>query len=606
MKSFRFCVKKHLASGFFKSHVDRHYNCINNEVLLDGKIADPFKISGVSLNVFARGLKAKMAITIAMLLFVAMVLIDLVIVVTTQNEFIRAEVSKGDILLARLQDDLIATCLWENIGSHSASKVKIRNILNEAGVSCALIMGRDGGELCFGEKQCPAHKKLVGFTRQAILSGQKTINFSGKIWGIFWKQNRNIIISLPLFQNRTPVAGASIVLPLEGIYERLRRNQKIFLVYILINMAILGFVGIHRLSKVYFQPLTRLARRAEEYRDDDEFIFTVRKGDNELNTLSKALNSMLRRISDDKETLRSTVMSLEKANLELKKAQEEIIRAEKLASVGRLSAGIAHEIGNPIGIVMGYLELLKQTDISEAEKDEYILRTENEIERINTIIRQLLEISRPSSTELRAVAVHELIDDIADVLKVQPLMSNIDLKRQLSSENDTVLADPSQLRQVFLNLIINAADAISSTDRDVAGQLKITSELETVSETESQGHPSMLKIRFIDNGPGIPEEDIGNIFDPFFTTKEPGKGTGLGLSVSFMIVEGLGGKMSVNSEIGKGTTMIINLPLFEPEHSNCKVSGVLPQVDQVAEDGNQKPEDRNHKTEVRSNNQLRN
>ncbi|MGD8762555.1 MAG: HAMP domain-containing sensor histidine kinase, partial [Desulfobacteraceae bacterium] len=127
-----------------------------------------------------------------------------------------------------------------------------------------------------------------------------------------------------------------------------------------------------------------------------------------------------------------------------------------------------------------------------------------------------------------------------------------------------------------------------------------------VSETESQGHPSMLKIRFIDNGPGIPEEDIGNIFDPFFTTKEPGKGTGLGLSVSFMIVEGLGGKMSVNSEIGKGTTMIINLPLFEPEHSNCKVSGVLPQVDQVAEDGNQKPEDRNHKTEVRSNNQLRN
>ena len=288
---------------------------------------------------------------------------------------------------------------------------------------------------------------------------------------------------------------------------------------------------------------------------------------------------MLRRISDDRETLRSTVMSLEKANLELKKAQEEIIRAEKLASVGRLSAGIAHEIGNPIGIVMGYLELLKQTDISESEKDEYIQRTENEIERINTIIRQLLEISRPSSTDLRSVAVHALIDDIADVLKVQPLMSNIDLERHLGSENDTVLADPSQLRQVFLNLIINAADAISTMDRDVDGQLKITTELETVPETQSQGQPSMLKIRFIDNGPGIREEDIGNIFDPFFTTKEPGKGTGLGLSVSFMIVEGLGGKMDVNSEIGKGTTMIINLPLYEPgqqqkEGVRCQVSGV--------------------------------
>jgi signal transduction histidine kinase len=529
--------------------------------------------------VFARGLKAKMAITIAMLLFVAMVLIDLVIVVTTQNEIVRAEISKGDILLARLQDDLIDTCLWENIGSHSASKIKIMNILDEAGVSCAMILGRDGGEICFGEKQCPEQKKLVGFTRQVILSGKKTVNFSGKIWGIFWKQNRNLIISLPLFQNSTPVAGASIVLPLEGIYERLRRSQKIFLVYIIINTTILALAGIYRLSKVYFQPLTRLARRAEEYRDDDEFIFTVRKEDNELNTLSKALNSMLRRISDDREILRSTVMSLEKANLELKKAQEEIIRAEKLASVGRLSAGIAHEIGNPIGIVMGYLELLKQTDISEAEKDEYLLRTENEIERINTIIRQLLEISRPSSTDLSTVAVHELIDDIADVLKVQPLMSNIGLERHLSSENDTVLADPNQLRQVFLNLIINAADAISSMDRDVEGQLKIATELETVPETESQGHPAMLKIRFIDDGPGIPEEDIGNIFDPFYTTKEPGKGTGLGLSVSFMIVEGLGGKMSVNSEMGEGTTMIIKLPLYEPgqkqkEGVRCQVSGV--------------------------------
>ena len=235
---------------------------------------------------FARGLKAKMAITIAMLLFVAMVLIDIVIVVTTQNEIVRAEVSKGDILLARLQDDLIDTCLWENIGSHSASKIKIMNILDEAGVSCALILGRDGGELCFGEKQCPEQKKLVGFTRQAILSGKKTVNFSGKIWGIFWKQNRNLIISLPLFQNSTPVAGASIVLPLEGIYERLRRSQKIFLVYIIINTTILALAGIYRLSKVYFQPLTRLARRAEEYGDDDEFIFTVRKEDNELNTLS--------------------------------------------------------------------------------------------------------------------------------------------------------------------------------------------------------------------------------------------------------------------------------------------------------------------------------
>ncbi len=278
--------------------------------------------------------------------------------------------------------------------------------------------------------------------------------------------------------------------------------------------------------------------------------------------LSKALNIMLKRISADKEKLRSTVLSLEKANLDLKKAQREIIRAEKLASVGRLSAGIAHEIGNPIGIVIGYLELLKQEDISGEERDEYIHRTEEEIERINTIIRQLLEVSRPSNSGRTAVSVHELIHDTASVLRVQPLMSNIELSLKLSAEEDTVLADPNQLRQVFLNLAINAADAISGEGEDSGGKLEISTLLEKDGGSDTKNSAAQLKIMFIDDGPGIAEENLGNIFDPFFTTKDPGRGTGLGLSVSFMIVESLGGTMTVTSEAGRGTTMIISLPHF--------------------------------------------
>ena len=304
-------------------------------------------------------------------------------------------------------------------------------------------------------------------------------------------------------------------------------------------------------------------RRAEDYREDDEMLFSVRKEDNELHKLSVSLNSMLRRISADKEKLRSTVNSLETANLELKKAQQEIIRAEKLASAGRLSAGIAHEIGNPIGIVMGYLELLKQKDIPAAEREEYILRTEEEIERINTIIRQLLEISRPSNVGLKVVSVHDLIDDVAQVLAVQPLISNIELQCRLEAQNDWVLADSNQLRQVFLNLIINAADAISSAAEEINGNLLIQTSLGDATPEQPRDQKKHLKIVFIDNGPGIPAENIGNIFDPFYTTKEPGKGTGLGLSVSFMIIEGFGGKMMVSSEIGKGTTMTLLLPVVE-------------------------------------------
>jgi signal transduction histidine kinase len=333
-------------------------------------------------------------------------------------------------------------------------------------------------------------------------------------------------------------------------------------------LIILTFVGIYRISKLYLQPLARLAKRAAEYKEDDDIIFLVRKEDNELNRLSKALNSMLKRISGDKEKLRSTVLSLERANLELKQAQKDIIRAEKLASVGRLSAGIAHEIGNPIGIVIGYLELLKQADITEPERDEYIQRTEEEIERINSIIRQLLEVSRPSNTGRTAVSVHDLIHDTADVLRVQPLMSNIELNLDLAATEDTVLADPNQLRQIFLNLIINAADAISGHDKENSGKLKIFTELEKDNETPNRTACGQLKILFIDNGPGIAEENLSNIFDPFFTTKDPGRGTGLGLSVSFMIVESLGGKMTGISELGKGTTMIVSLPLHKIEPNN--------------------------------------
>ena len=514
---------------------------------------------------FFRGLKTKIAFNIAILLFVAMLLINIVTVMTAQRDIIRKEVSKGQFILSSLIGDLLTCLNFDSDATPSISRARVNRMLAEAGVSGALILGKHKGQVVFGNSPKSLQDVLVKYSRQVLQSKTKEIHFFGTTWGVFWKQRRYLILSSPLLTDDQAPASASIVLPLEGIYKSLRRSQKMLFIYLFINTVILAFIGIYRLSKVYFQPLARLARRAEDYREDDEMLFSVRKEDNELHKLSGSLNSMLRRISADKEKLRSTVNSLETANLELKKAQEEIIRAEKLASVGRLSAGIAHEIGNPIGIVMGYLELLKQNNIPESERTEYIHRTEEEIERINTIIRQLLEISRPSNAGLKVVSVHDLIDDIAQVLNVQPLMSNIELECRLDAPSDTVLADSNQLRQVFLNLIINAADAVSSAGKTVNGKLLIQSSRDDKTPENPQDRKKYLKLMFIDNGPGIPEENIGNIFDPFYTTKDPGKGTGLGLSVSFMIIEGFGGKMKVNSKTGEGTTMTLLLPLAQSD-----------------------------------------
>jgi signal transduction histidine kinase len=305
-----------------------------------------------------------------------------------------------------------------------------------------------------------------------------------------------------------------------------------------------------------------MVKRAESFREDEEGFFLNEEGGSEFTQLSKALNQMLYRISQNKKELKSTVRSLEKANLDLKKAQNDIINAEKMASVGRLSAGIAHEIGNPIAIILGYLELLKQKDISEDQRNDFISRTENEINRVNTIIRQLLDLSRPGGGDLKPVPVHQIISDIVNVFKVQPLASRMRLEIDLSATEDTVKADPSQLRQVFLNLLINAADAISSTGSP-EGRLLIM----TGVEHGADDFP-LLKIMFTDNGPGILQEHLVKIFDPFYTTKPPGKGTGLGLSVCFMIIEALRGKIKADSEPGKGTTMTIHLPLYAGENND--------------------------------------
>lgn len=508
---------------------------------------------------FIRGLKTKIAINMAVLLLLGMVSIDLVTMMTAKRDLIRSEISKANHLLSNVVDHL-AMNPWPG-GPKSAivSMAGIHALVTAADSATLLVLDPSERQIVFGPDQARL-VEMQDYARQAMKSGQNSIRIIGSTWGIFWPQKSHLLISIPARSNDRMMAGVTVLWPLEKVYASLRNSQKFLFLYIVINAVILTFFGIYRVFKLYLQPLSRLARRAEEYREDDDILFSVRKEDNELNRLSTALNSMLRRMSADREKLRSTVASLEQANTDLKNAQQEIIRAEKLASVGRLSAGIAHEIGNPIGIVMGYLDLLKQDSTTAVEHQEYIKRTEKEISRIHQIIKQLLEISRPSKTGLEDVAVHELLADTVEVFKVQPLTSNVTFDCDFRSSVDVVTADANQLRQVFLNLIINAADAIAAGGKGAAGTISITTDSHAPEGTGSGVQAAMISIQFTDNGSGIDEENLGNIFDPFFTTKEPGKGTGLGLSVSFMIVERFGGEIIVESEAGRGTTLVIHLP----------------------------------------------
>jgi len=517
---------------------------------------------------FPHGLKINISVNLAILLGIAMLLIDFVMVISAQKILLGSEIGKGHLFMSAIESQLKI----ENMISRSVFTDNIDKLLYESKFSCAIILNKNTDMIYSGGSDCALQKKLRMLTRETVHSGEKNIRSFGAIWGVFWKQREYLILTAPLFRKGDIVGGAGIVLPLEGIYVLLRGTQHILFIYIFINTVVLTFIGLYRLSKVTVKPLHGMLRRAEDYREDTDFFFLGEKENDEFSQLSKSLNRMLKQISDDKKALCLTVQSLEKANADLKQAQNDIIRAEKLASVGRLSSGIAHEIGNPLTIIKGYLELLEQKDLTDDEKSDFIIRSKNEINRITRIIRQLLDFSRPSDGTLKTVSVHELIDDITEVLRFQPLMSDIDLTLSLVAEKDRVMADPHQLQQVFLNLAINAADAIASIKNKSDGRLVIASEV--VSDSDRADCPSLLKLMFTDNGFGIPDGELGNIFDPFYTTKEPGKGTGLGLSVSFMIIEAMGGRIEASSEPGEGTTMTIYLPLMV----SCPLSVVRGQL----------------------------
>jgi C4-dicarboxylate-specific signal transduction histidine kinase len=325
--------------------------------------------------------------------------------------------------------------------------------------------------------------------------------------------------------------------------------------YLIVNILLIATIGFFRLVKSTVKPVERLVRMTEEYDEKNDFLLFPSKEGNEFGQLSSSLNRMIRRIDNDRKRLRDTVASLEEANTKLRQTQDEMIRAEKLASIGRLSAGLAHEIGNPIGIIQGYLELLQRQSLSDDDRLQFAQRAASELNRINQLIRQLLDFARSSPSGRQQLHINEQLQDILDLFKARNKMDHIHFHLNLQTHNDIIETSEEGLRQVLLNCLLNAVDAIEEKGKDHQGEIVITSHDETGDDLQ----PS-IAITIQDNGCGIDTSRLTTIFDPFFTTKEPGKGTGLGLSVSHTIIESLGGQISVQSEPGSGTEIKIILP----------------------------------------------
>ncbi len=257
-------------------------------------------------------------------------------------------------------------------------------------------------------------------------------------------------------------------------------------------------------------------------------------------------------------TTRMTVGHLKKADLNATELNAQLMQSDKLAALGKMAAGIAHEINNPLQVIIqktGWMEdLLNEEELQQSENIEEfrtsIKKIEEHVERARKVVHGMLGFVRKMEPHLEDVDVNAIIKQTIDLLENYARINDITIKPRFSPELPIIAADGSQLQQVFMNLVSNAIDAIGKNG---------------IIEVNSRQVGPHIHIEVSDNGPGIPEEKQKKIFDPFFTTKETGKGTGLGLWVTHNIVEKMGGAISIRSQEGKGSTFTVQIPIAIPE-----------------------------------------
>ncbi|MHB8987524.1 MAG: sensor histidine kinase [Desulfobulbia bacterium] len=492
-----------------------------------------------------RSLKLQTALTFLLLLFVGMFLVELVAMQLWRRDALRGDREQAELLL-----DGMAMRIFP--GAEKGGEVALP--------------ASDGSALCLGLLDAEGKVTLSPHCDfgQTLADGLRLAASGGKEYRrrLTQAEDRGQPGGIVLMAQPVRVDGASssgavgMVRSLAPLELRLRDGEITILGYVLVNSLLLAALGLFRIIKLVVRPLETLAEQADLYSARHEFLPSSGRRRNEFGRLESSLHRMVAKLEQDREDLRTTVQSLEQVNTQLENTRQEMVRAEKQASTGRLAAGLAHEIGNPLGVMQGYLELLRLETLDPAEKKEFLDRTEQELGRVNRLIRQLLDFARPAPGNRMPVHGQELVQQAVEMFR-ERAKGAIRYDALLCAKQDLVVADPDGLRQVLVNCLLNAEDALLSVaESEKNGRIEVLCE----NWSGSDGLPA-LKVTVRDNGPGIAPEHLIEVFEPFFTTKEVGRGTGLGLSVSAGIIAGFGGEMGAASQPGEGAEIWFSLPL---------------------------------------------
>lgn len=364
--------------------------------------------------------------------------------------------------------------------------------------------------------------------------------------------------------NQGRTESLEISSPDPGADDRFRRSLISSLIALLGVTTLSGLVIVVGGVKMVGKPLNALIEKVHRVGQGDfSKPVQVRSGD-ELGRLGKAINQMCEQLDHQRYKLKAETAS----RIE---AVEQLRHAERLNMVGRMAAGIAHEIGTPLNVVSGRAELIASGMLSEDAIKESAKTIQSESQRITTIVRHLLDFARESTPKRSQQDLNQLISLTASLM--EPLAAKHQTRLVLRLPDPPLHAniDPGQIQQVLTNLIVNAIQTIQDAGEVIVSLDQADSQASSDPDTETN---RFCRIAITDNGPGIAQQDLEHIFEPFFTTKDIGEGTGLGLSISHGIVQEHQGWIKVESEEEQGSTFSIYLPMDAihqgPEGTSCE------------------------------------
>ena len=337
-------------------------------------------------------------------------------------------------------------------------------------------------------------------------------------------------------RTQTVLGVLDITMSMAEVDRAARQGRARLLTFALIAVAATSLMIYWLVGRIVLRPVRQLVAVTRKVAEGDLAQKVEVRNRDEIGKLAESFNEMMQKLAD---------------------AQRQLLQANKLASVGRLAAGVAHEINNPLTGVLTYSSFLLKRAGKDSELKEDLEVIVRETKRCREIVKGLLDFSRQSVSERRPVSINDIVRDACRMVKNPLSMQTTTIVQNLGDNLPLIHADAGRVQQVLVNLLVNAGDAMEEQGGT------ITVETDLVGKAALHGGGDAVRIRVSDTGCGIETKDLDKIFEPFFTTKGT-RGNGLGLAIVWGIVEGHGGKLTVDSAVGKGTTFTILMPLAHP------------------------------------------